>query len=213
MVGLALNAVGFGVILLRITNRPPRWVFADHLVYDPRRHQMVVWLWNRDARSFYNANATIFAGRALPQGASARVNRVGIHIAAGPPSVLPPGRTVLIRAESAPPEQQLSQEASETTSLGPCVLRSDDYVQVIFNAIADDSGATFFVQRIFRLKDVRCGRRKNVLPVGESEPDWIACDYDQFGKIVATPVDECRRCLLHASCPLDVAIAARFHPS
>ncbi len=210
LLGLALIAIGIGIVLLKLTNRPPAWLFADNLTYDPRSHQMVAWVWNRDARTFYGAAAKIIVGRALLVGASARIGRHKIATQAGPPSVLSSGRTFLIRATTAFAASPETQAVSEQlTSLSPAVLRPDDYVQFIVSAAADDSGATFWAHRTYHLSDVRCGRRSDVLPIGAAEPPWVACDYDNFNRVLPTPAHECRPCPLHYRCPLEVAFTTR----
>lgn len=206
--GIVLNAVALGILLLKITNRIPHWQFAPVLTYDPRLHQMVAWVWNRDGRTFYGASARIVVGRIVPQGGSARVRRYKIEMQAGPSSLMPAGRTFLFRAMRAPPEVQRQDRGNGTcTVLGPLTLLAGDYIQLVMSATADDSGATLWAHHTYRSDEIKCGRRMNVLPVGVADPHWSECDYDQFGQVASTSEGECRTCPLHDECSLDVAMS------
>lgn len=208
--GLVLNALGLGILLLKVTNRPPRWKFAAHLSYDPKLHQLVAWVWNQDARTFFDATATLIVARALPQGGTARIRRTKIELQAGPPSIWRPGRTSLVRTISALPDAQILARTGKPNVIGPLTLEPNDRIYVVYSGSSDDSGAIVWKEYVYSLADIRCGRRHNVLPVGKLDTAWRECDYDNFGRVFPTPDEDCRACELHNRCTLDVATRIRL---
>lgn len=230
ILGTTILAVGFGLIVLRVTERGHAFEFAPNLRYTPRRggkdggHVLEVWAFNEDSRTLIDPRVTM--------GIEVPVQRYRLRMERQA-TVLPAMQGMMFRTVEVPrtdiaEAQQLNpskwnrvhllsetQDRPETqdrrTLLDPDRDKDGWRVRVEIRASIVGTGRQLVVTHEYKMGDIFCGYwgpknhdERKALEKRWHDPDWRKRPWRQFGELY-TWNDQpfCDTCELQNGCWLD----------
>jgi hypothetical protein len=215
VIGTVINALGFGMIVLKLVQRKHNLVFPEVICYDRAHHQLVIWVWNRDAYSLYDLKHTLGVEKFLSDDADmgVRVRRYPLKIHRHQ-TFIDPMLGILVKTSSegiedpaAPPAVRSPEPSSVTMSSKDHLGRSlweGGKLYLEIRAWVAESGDRIFAQKVFSFDQIVCGRYRD-LSDGPFEEDWHYRLLERYGQIDPTQPEECASCCLRADCPLGPA--------
>ncbi len=200
-VGLSLIAIWFGLIGAKIISRRHNLQFARSVVYDPDRHQFLLWAWNRDAYDLFDIKVTL--------GVEKPIDRYRLKIAHEPTFIEPmlgidiaTVRTTTATAASRDEPNAADLLTKDEDGLHLFELRDEDTLTVEIRAVAGGSLQNLFFKQRYHKESIFCGQWAGEI---DRIGDWHFTPFERFDNVVETKPERCPSCDHFAECWLQPA--------
>lgn len=203
--GILISTFILGVILVRVIRRAPRIVYTEEIAYDKNNHELVLSFWNRDADNLFNVDVSVLLRREIS------TEKHPFLVIRNHPLLLWKTRhpyissmsTFIIRTSSEGIDVKSPQILNlNSNAVSILTIDKSDEIIVTISGISVDSGVPIIARKLYLFNNIKCGYFHHVFPEGRDVQNWHYRDYNKFGMLEKTSVEECKKCEIAKDCPL-----------
>ncbi|MBM4089634.1 MAG: hypothetical protein FJ276_09435 [Planctomycetes bacterium] len=212
VIGIAFNAIALGLTAYKLIKRTSPLVLPQWLVYDPVAHLFLFRFWNVDADDLREVRLAVSIFHAQPSRHYDSVSNtveMDYYEAKWVPSLHL--FAVKSKSNSGTHLKELGADHAPLT-ITPRHVKTGTVIRIDLSGYFHTTGDPFFVNKDYTLYSIRCGRYEYVdnVPLMSIPPKHRAKRISPaLDHTISTSEPDCRVCVFHKDCMLDVAAGAR----